>query len=154
MLKVSSAIALVSGVILLSCGIWGVAFTYTNVARENIITPEDASIPGVPVRGPLTLKAQADIIRVHMLKTTDGKTYAEMPRQIPKLDQDGTPVLDETGQTIMVPNTARDMWVTATTLTSALHLGILAYALSGAILLFGIVSIWVGILFSFLSKRQ
>lgn len=29
--------------------------------RENITTADDASLPGVPVRGPFTLKAQADL---------------------------------------------------------------------------------------------
>src|SRR3989338_2245767 len=149
LLSVSSVVAIVAGVTMISGGLWGIVFTYKNVAQENITTPTDASVPGVPVRGPFTLKAQADIIRTHTLKTTGGKTYAEMPRQIAKLDSTGSPILDENGKPAMAPNTARDMWITATTLTTALNLGIVTYAFSGLILLFGLISIWTGVIFYF-----
>ena len=66
---VSSLLVIITGIVLVGGGIWGIAFTYTNVARENITTPDDASIPGVPMRGPFTLKAQADIIRFHDAST-------------------------------------------------------------------------------------
>ena len=154
LLKVSSVLAIVAGVILMVGAIWGIVFTYKNIARENITTPEDASIPGVPVRGPFTLKAQADIIRTHVLNTTEGQTFAEMPRQIPKVDESGNPVLDENGEPVMVANTTRDLWITATTLITALNLGIITYAFSGFVLLFGLVSIWTGITFYALSRKQ
>ncbi len=154
LLIVSSVLAVVAGIVLVGGGIWGITFTYQNIARENITTPDDASIPGVPVRGPLTLKAQADIIRTHVLKTTGGKTFAEMPRQIPKVDASGNPVLDEKGEPVMAPNTARDLWITATTLITALNFGIVTYAFSGFVLLFGLVSIWTGITFYALSRKQ
>src|SRR3989338_2792658 len=104
LLTVSSVLAIVAGIVMVIGGIWGISFTYKNVAQENITTQDDASIPEVSVRGPLTLKAQADIIRAHTLETTGGKTYAEMPRQIAKLDSAGNPILDEKGQPVMVPN--------------------------------------------------
>lgn len=85
-LLVSSFLAIIAGLVLTGSGVWGFAFTYTNIASENITTSGDSSIPGVLVRGPFTLKDQADIIRVHILRMTGGKTFAEMPRQIPKLD--------------------------------------------------------------------
>src|SRR3989344_6287841 len=154
LLKVSSFLAIVAGVVLVGGGIWGATFTYQNIARENITTPEDAAIPGVPVRGPFTLKAQADIIRTHVLNTTGGQTYAEMPRQIPKVDESSNPVLDENGEPVMVANTTRDLWITATTLITALNLGIITYAFSGFVFLFGLVSIWAGITFYALSRKQ
>ena len=154
LLKVSSFLAIVAGVVLVGGGIWGATFTYQNIARENITTPEDAAIPGVPVRGPFTLKAQADIIRTHVLNTTEGQTFAEMPRQIPKVDESGTRVLNENGEPVMVVNTTRDLWITATTLITALNLGIITYAFSGFVLLFGLVSIWTGITFYALSRKQ
>jgi len=150
---VSSVLAIVAGIVMVSGGAWGIVFTYKNVARENITTPDDASIPNVPVRGPFTLKAEADIIRSHVLKTTDGKTYSEMPRQIPKLDQNGKPVLDEKGVAVMISNDARNTWITATTLTTALNLGIITYVFSGLILFLGLISIWTGITFRALSKK-
>lgn len=106
-------------------------FTYTNVSQEQIMTPSDAAIPNTLVRGPLTLKAQADIIREHVLKTTKGKTYAQMARD------------DEN----------RNLWITATTLTTALHLAIITYLFSSLIILFGFISLWTGFVFGTLSKR-
>lgn len=53
------------------------------LAAENITTPEDASIPNVPVNSAETAMAQADIIQVHTLEATGGKTYAEMDREDP-----------------------------------------------------------------------
>ncbi|HEY4505079.1 MAG TPA: hypothetical protein VJG67_00055 [Candidatus Paceibacterota bacterium] len=154
LLVLSSTLAVVAGLVLVAGSIWGIYFTYSNIARENIITPADASIPGKPVRGPFTLKAQADIIREHTLETTGGKTFAEMPRQIPQVDENGTQVIGADGKPVMVPNTARDIWITATTLITALNLGILTYVFSGLILLFGLISIWTGIIFYNLSRKQ
>ncbi len=153
-LIVSSIAATIVGVILIAGGAWGIFFTYTNVAQENITTPQDASLPNKPVRGPFTLKAQADIIKKHTLRMTDGKTFAEMPRQIPKLDDTGQPVMDPDGKPMMTSNVLRDTWVTATTLITALHLGILTYVFSGIILLFGFISLWTGIVFWVLSRSH
>lgn len=152
-LIVSSVLAMLVGVVFIGGGVWGILFTYQNVTQEKITTPADSAIPGAPVAGPLTLKAQADVIRKHTLATTGGKVYAEMPRQIPKVDDNGQPVLDPNGKPVLVANTARDLWITATTLRTALHLGIITYAFSGLVLLFGLISIWTGIVFCFLSRR-
>src|SRR3989339_501455 len=153
-LVVSSMLAILAGVVLITGGIWGIYFTYTSVAAEKIVTPKDSAIPEKPVRGPLTLKAQADIIREHTLRMTDGKTFSEMPRQIPKLDDSGKPLLDAEGNPVMVANTARDIWITATTLITALHLGVLTYVFSGMVLLFGLISIWTGVVFYALSRER
>lgn len=153
LLVISSALAILAGIVLVAGGIWGIYFTYRNVANEKIVTPKDSAIPERPVRGPLTLKAQADIIREHTLKMTGGKTFSEMPRQIPKLDENGNPVLDAEGNPVMAANAARDIWIMATTLITALHLGVLTYVFSGMILLFGLISIWTGVVFYALSRE-
>lgn len=131
LLITSSALAIGVGIILVIGGVWALLFTYQNVRQENIITPDDASIPNTLVQGPLTLKSQADVIRKHTLDATGGKTYAEMSRQ------------DEN----------RSMWVTATTLITALNLGIVTYLFSGLITLLGAISIWTGIVFAALSRK-
>jgi hypothetical protein len=53
------------------------------VISENIITSEDASIPNVLVKDAETAKAEADVIEVHYLEMTGGKTYAELDRDDP-----------------------------------------------------------------------
>ncbi|HEY4477882.1 MAG TPA: hypothetical protein VJB09_01240 [Candidatus Paceibacterota bacterium] len=154
LLNVSSVLAILAGLVLIAGGVWGMCFTYKNIKAENIVTPADASIPGKQVLGPLTLKSQADVIRMHTLKMTGGKTYAEMPRQIEKLDEAGQPVLGPDGKAVMVPNDARNTWITATTLTTALHLGILTYVFSALVMLFGLISVWTGFIFCKLAKKQ
>lgn len=152
--RVSSIGFLVLGVLLVIGGIWGAVFTYQSVAREQIVTPADAAIPEAPVRGPFTLKAQADEIRGHVLRMTEGKTYAEMPRQIQKLNADGQPMLDAEGKPVMTANTARDTWVTATTLMTALNLALLAYGVCALAIVFGIVTFWFGWLLRELHPRS
>ena len=151
-LGLSSFLAIVAGIVMILGGTWGIVFTYKNVAREQITTPADASIPNTPVRGPLTLKSQADVIRHHVLETTNGKTYSQMPQKVQKLDQNGNPVLDDKGQPVMVSNDARNIWITATTLTTALNFAIITYVFSGLIVFLGLISIWTGITFRALRK--
>jgi hypothetical protein len=131
LLKASSTLAIIAGAVLIAGGVWAIGFTCENVAREKIVTPADSAIPGIEVRGPLSLKVQADIIREHTLKMTGGKTYAEMSREDP----------------------ARETWVTATSLTTALNLGIITYVFSGLIVLLGLISVWTGAVFWALAKR-
>lgn len=154
MLRMSAGFAIGAGIIIAIAGFWGIVFVYNNVARENIVTPEEASIPSSPVRGPLTLKAQADIIRVHTLKATSGKTFAEMPRSIPQLDDKGRQVVGKDGKPIMVDNAARNIWIIATTLTTALYFGILAYAFSAFAIFVGIVFICFGVVFCKLARQS
>ncbi len=146
-LRVSSFLAITAGIVMILGGTWGIIFTYKSVAREQIITPADASIPNTPVRGPFTLKSQADIIRHHVLEMTNGMTYSQMPQKVPKIDSDGNPVLVEKGQKVMISNDARNIWITATTLTTALNFAIITYVFSGLIIFLGLVSIWTGITF-------
>ena len=134
-------------------GSWSIFYTYSSIAGENIVTPDDAAIASQPVRGPLTLKAQADIIREHALRVTGGKTFAEMPRTVQKLDESDQPILDENGEPVMVPNAARDIWITATALRTALQLGIMAYMLGAFVVLFGFISVATGFAFLFIKKR-
>lgn len=153
LLNVSAWLAIIAGVVLVAGGTWGIWFTYQNVAQENIVTPSDASIPNTRVLGPLTLRSQAEVIQKHALSIANGNTYAEMPRFISKLDEQGSPVFDENGEAVMIANTNRDMWITATTLTTALNLAIVTYLLSALVLLFGCISIWTGVVFCTLSRK-
>lgn len=47
---------------------------------QRITTPDDATIPGVRVDSARTAQSMADIIAVHALESTDGRTYSEMGR--------------------------------------------------------------------------
>ncbi len=131
--------AIVVGIGAVLGGIGGAAYTYDQAAAQDITTPEDASIAETPVRGPLSMWAQQDIINHHQLERTGGLYYSQMERQVPVVDEAGNAVLDENGEQVMGPNTARDSWITATTLTTSLSMGIMAYALSAFAIVVGLV---------------
>jgi hypothetical protein len=86
-------------------------------------------------------RAFAKIIREHSLESTGGLTYAEMGRFVSADDPDdpaGTSdeeaaLKDEEGNP--VSNSARNLWVTATALTTALNVSYMAERLA----IFGIV---------------
>jgi hypothetical protein len=152
LLTIVGILTLVIGVGSLAGGVFGAVYTWNQAATENITTPDDAIFPEVPLRGPLSMFAQADIIEHHQMDTTEGLRYSEMERQVAQVDEAGNPVIGEDGQPVMVANAARASWITATTLITALNVGLLAYALSAFALVVGITMIASGM--TFLSLRK
>jgi hypothetical protein len=138
--------AMVIGIGAMLGGIAGATFTYRQAAVENIVTPDDAILPEVPVRGPLSMYAQSDIITYHQLERTEGLRYAEMDREVPMVDEAGAPVLDEAGDPVMGPNEARLSWIDATALTTVLNLGIMAYALAAFAIVVGATLALLGLI--------
>lgn len=153
LLLTAAILALVVGFGSLAGGIFGAWYTWDQAVAQNVTTPDDAVIPETPVRGPFTMWAQSDIITHHQLESTGGLYYAEMPRTIPQVDEDGAAVLDENGEQVMVPNEARASWMGATTLTTALGLGIVAYALSAFAMVIGLTLVVVGYVFLQIRKK-
>jgi hypothetical protein len=151
-MAVVGILTLVVGIGTLAGGIFGAVYTWSQAVEENITTPDDAVFPEVPVRGPMSMYAQAAIIEHHQLDSTGGLRYAEMPRQVPQVDDAGNQVVGDDGQPVMVPNAARASWINATSLTTALNLGLLAYAVSAFALVVGIALIASGV--TFLSLRK
>ena len=83
--------AIVFGVTLVSAGLYMVRearLAHDDVrdalASERIVTAEDAGIPLASVTGPAEARAQADIIQAHVMKITEGKTFAELARDDPR----------------------------------------------------------------------
>jgi hypothetical protein len=146
-------LAMVVGFGSMAGGIFGAWYTYDHAAVQDIVTPDDAAIPETPVLGPFTMWAQADIITHHQLESTGGLYYAQMDRTVPQLDESGAAVLDANGEAVMVPNEARASWITATTLTTALGLGMMSYALSALAIATGLTLAVIGFVFLYIRKR-
>jgi hypothetical protein len=97
-------------------------------AEEQVLTGDQA-------------RAFAQIMREHALESSDGLTYAQMGRFVSAANPDdpkGTSdeaaaAKDENGEPI--PNAARNTWITATSLSTALNMSYMAEQLS----IFGIV---------------
>jgi hypothetical protein len=153
LLLTAAIVALVVGFGTLAGGVFGAWYTWDQAVAQDVVTAEDAAIAETAVRGPFTMWAQSDIITHHQLENTGGLYYAQMPRTIPQVDENGAAVLDENGEQVMVPNEARASWMTATTLTTALGLGIVAYALSAFAMVVGLTLVMIGFVFLYIRTR-
>jgi hypothetical protein len=146
--------AIVVGIGAMLGGLGGAIYTYQQAAVENIVTPDDARIAEAPVRGPLTMWAQSDIITQHQLERTEGLRYAEMERMVPAVDEAGEPVIGEDGEPVMVPNETRLSWIDATSLTTVLGMGIMAYALSAFAIVVGAALLGIGLVLNKLRRSS
>ena len=152
-LLLAGILALAVGIGAMAGGVFGAWYTWDQAVAQDIVTPDDAAIPEAQVRGPFTMWAEADIITQHQLDGTDGLYYAQMDRFVPQVDDNGEVVLDEAGEPVMVPNAARASWFNATTLTTALSLGIISYALAGFAFFAGLTLAVTGYVFLYIRQR-
>jgi len=152
-LLLAGILAMTIGFGAMAGGLFGTWYTWDQAVAQDVVTPDDAAIPETPVRGPFTMWAQADIITHHQLDGTDGLYYSQMDREVPAVGENGEPILDENGEAVMVPNEARASWLNATTLTTALSLGILSYALAAFGFLTGLTLVVVGFVFLHIRRK-
>lgn len=152
-LLLAGILSLAVGIGAMAGGVFGAWYTWDQAVAQDVVTPEDAVIAETPVRGPLTMWAQADIINKHQLDQTDGLYFAQMDRMVPMVDESGNVVLDENGEAVMVPNEARASWINATALTTALSLGIVSYALSALAFVVGLTLVVSGLVFLYIRRR-
>ena len=116
---------------------------------QNIVTPDDASIPGVVVNDVATARSMADIIDTHASESTGGLTYAELGRfMTPDGDPAGTSdpeqaVLDANGNT--VTNPARTTAFQASALRTSLFSSVMAFEISTLVIGLGLMLVVLGL---------
>lgn len=112
---------------------------------KNVSLPT-CSVANKPVNTGSRARCFATYIRIHALEATGGQTYAEMPRFLGK---DGKPTGDEklaaTKAGKPVDNPARDTWVTATSLSTALNTSYFAERVAVFSIVMGIALLLTGI---------
>jgi hypothetical protein len=150
---VASVVLIVAGAATIAVGALGFLEVRDTIAQEKITATDDARDlgvdldPGEPIDTGAEAKAFAQIIRTHALEATEGKTYAEMGRYLTpsgeETNDEGEAATDESGQPVQ--NQARNLWVTATSLTTALNTAFLAERVSLFSILMGFVLVVVGI---------
>lgn len=138
-IAVGVAFALI-GLFVAGAGIYLRSFVGDQLAAQQIVTPEDASIPNTPVTGMATALSMANIIQHHAAESGKGLTYAQMGRfAVESGDPAGTndanaALKDTTGKP--VANAARNTQLTAAGLVTSLSLSAMAIGASyGAIVL-------------------
>ena len=112
------------------------------------------SVAGKAVTDGSTARCFAQYMRVHALTATGGLTYSEMGRYAtadgkPIGTNDATKAVQKNGQP--ASNSARDIWVTATALTTALNVSYMASQLSLFSLVVGVALLIAGVGFGILS---
>ena len=117
-----------------TAGLKGVALPTCSVANEAIVTGESA-------------RCFASYIRIHALEATGGRTYSQMG---PYLTSAGKETGDKAAAAkdpktgLPVPNAARDIWVTATALTTALNTSYFAESVALFAIVMGIALLLTG----------
>ena len=139
----------IAGLITSGTGIYIQSFVTQQLASQNITTPEDASIPNVPVNSLPTALSMANIIQYHAANSANGLTYAQMGRfAVESGDPAGTnnadeALMDANGKP--VANQARNTQLTAAGLVTALSLSAMAIGASYAAVALGVAFVLLGI---------
>lgn len=139
----------IAGLVTVGTGIYSRIFVGEQLASQNIVTPDDASIPNARVDDIPTALSMAQIIQQHAAGFAGGLTYAEMGRfAVPSGDPAGTSnpeeaLLDEAGNP--VPNSARETQQTAASHVTALSLSAMAMGVSYAAIGLGIAFTLLGV---------
>ena len=139
----------IAGLFTIGAGIYVRSFIGNQLAAQNIVTTDDASIPNTPVTNIPTALSMAEIIQEHADARTNGLSYAEMGRfAVESGDPAGTSnpemaLLDANGNP--VSNGARNTQLTAAGLVTSLSLSAMAIGLSYGAMLLGIAFTLLGI---------
>ena len=156
----ASGILIVLGIGTIAVGILGFLEVRDTISRENITaTPDVEELgidlePGEPIDTGAEAKEFANIIRTHALEATGGRTYAEMGRYLTpegeETNDEAEAATDEEGRP--VENSLRNLWVTATSLTTALNTAFLAERVALFSIVMGVALLLVGIGFLVLTS--
>jgi hypothetical protein len=154
---------IVASVVLIAFGAGSIVTGYngrdrvhSDLAREQIIGTPDSTIPNRLVDTGSEAEAFADVMRKHTLEATGGQTYAQMGRYLGK---DGNATNDEKLAAVdaksgkPVDNPLRNLWVTETALTTALHSSYFAESVATFAIVMGIALMLTGAGFLVLTLR-
>ncbi len=82
--RIPAILTIVAGIILLVAGTVTWFTVQSSLADERITVSDDSPrFAGDKVDGPLAAYQQANMIKIHYLESTGGKTYAELDREDP-----------------------------------------------------------------------
>lgn len=138
--KIVGIVSMIAGLVFIIAGgvTWGLVTS--NLTAQRITVAEDSSmLPGDDVNGPFSAFAQAQIIDERALKTSEGRTYAEIGALVNEAKEAGdTELADQLqGQLTTVMN--------ASFLRASLFTAVLSYGVSALVMGLGVMFILVGL---------
>jgi hypothetical protein len=83
MRRASSIASIILGVLMVIGGVATWIVVSDTLSDQQIVTADDACLPGRTVAGPFTAYCEATVIEQHALEATGGLYYAEMDREDP-----------------------------------------------------------------------
>jgi hypothetical protein len=106
------------------------------------------SVADKPINTGGQAKCFASYVRIHALEATGGRTYSQIGQYLTAAgketsDKAAAAIDPKTGKP--VPNAARNIWVTATALTTALNTSYFAESVALSALVMGIALLLIGI---------
>lgn len=121
----------------------------SQLAAQNITTPEDASIPNALVDTAAEAQSMAEIIAVHAGESTDGRTYSELGRF---LAADGGDTNDEAAAAVddngnPIPNPLRNVAFQASALQTSLYTSVMAFGVADLVTGVGVGFVVLGLIF-------
>ncbi len=144
------------GVIFLAAGVYTINRGFDakdqvkdELVAQNIVTPEDASIPNVQVTNATTAKSMADIIGHHADESTGGLSYSELGRFM-AADGDPAGTSDESLALLgddgnPVPNAARNTAFQASALRTSLYTSVMAFNVADLVAGLGLMILVLGL---------
>lgn len=144
------------GIVFLGAGIYTVArgvdartLVRDELLAQDIRTPKDASIPNVRVNSVATAQSMIDIIEVHTLAATKGKTYSEMGRFLAiSGDVGGTDVATEAvadPQGKPIANPLRNVAFQGSSLRTSLYTSVMAFEIATLVIGLGVMIVVLGL---------
>src|SRR3990170_1145956 len=154
MKKIFPILLVVVGLAFLAGGIYATARgldakeqVRSELLAQNITTTEDAAIPNARVDDAATADAMADIIGVHALEATGGRTYAEMGRFLTPdggdTSDEEAALKDENGNP--VANPLRNVAFQASALQTSLHTSHMAFNVADLVIGLGVLIAALGL---------
>jgi hypothetical protein len=115
--------------------------------KQNITTPEDASIPNALVDDAATAHSMAQIIGVHAEEATGGRSYAELGRFLTPdggdTNDEAAALKDENGNP--VANPVRNVAFQASALQTSLHTSHMAFNIADLVVGIGVMTLVLGV---------
>lgn len=131
--KLAAIIVMVISAVFVVSGAVTYNMVHTKLVAEKITVSEDSpKYAGKSVAGPFTAYQEANMISIHALKATNGKTYAELDREDP----------------------LRVIAMNGSFLRASLFTSVVSFGLSAFVMGVGVIGLLVGYSLLGLSKRQ
>ena len=121
--RIASTASIVIGALFIVAAAGTALMVRSELAEQEIVTPDDACLPGREVKGPFTAYCQAEVIDKHARESTDGLTYAELDRDDPR----------------------RELAMNASFLRSSLYTSVVAFGIAAMAAAMGVLFILIGL---------